>query len=383
MKKEYDVVAYFYWAPPQAIHKFLCFHKSLKEFCNVLTIIGEGEFGITKEQFDFFDDEYKEDVILQPPFQALQTLMDVKYKIAIFSSNGRKGFVNPDGTEPPALGARYPSIGKDIQIAKNKGALTIQISEMITDFYYGGADIASLTSPSMKKLHTQPSFYGTRHTYQWRPFDARPEPRYIYSNCLLWDNVDDCLPPMTKKQFCEKYGLDRAKDIFLYLPSSPSAVIHGMARKSYIKATQLDNVVIKLHPKEYCRLASGRLDHNWSYEICGIKDTPVLDPLDTHWAYKYADLAMTNQSSISIEMCLYDTTCLYIEPPSIPWGNLFFQFAHRVSLNDFEYYVKNKLYKNKIQNLSQLCDIVLIDKNKTSIEILSEQIKELLNDCIR
>ena len=383
MKKQYDVVAYFYWAPPQAIHKYLCFHNTLKKFCNVLTIIGEGEFGITSEQFNFFEAKYKDDVVLQPMQEALETLKNIDYKIAIFSSNGRKGFIDPDGKEPPALGSRSPGIGKDIQIAKDKGAVTVQISEMITDFYYAGADVASLTSPSMRRLHVEPNYYGTHHMYQWRPFDAKPEPKYIYSNCLLWDNVDDCLPPMSKEQFCTKYGLDASKDIFLYLPSSPSAVVHGTAKKAYIKASELDNVVIKLHPKEYCRLASGRLNHRWSHEICGIENTPILDPLDTHWAYKYADLAMTNQSSISIEMSLYDTPCLYIHPPSIPWSNIFFKFADKVSLGEMDSYIKNKQYKNKIENLDEIHDIILADRKKTSIQILSEQIKEMLNDNLR
>ena len=114
MKKQYDVVAYFYWAPPQAIHKYLCFHNTLKKFCNVLTIIGEGEFGITSEQFNFFEAKYKDDVVLQPVQGALETLKSIDYKIAIFSSNGRKGFVDPDGNEPPALGSRSPGVGKDI-----------------------------------------------------------------------------------------------------------------------------------------------------------------------------------------------------------------------------------------------------------------------------
>ena len=383
MKKVYDVVVYFYWAPPQAIHKFLCFHNTLKEYCNVLTIIGEGEFGITREQFDFFETKYKDGVVLQPMEEALQTLKNIDYKIAIFSSNGRKGFVNPDGSEPPALGSRHPGVGKDIQIAKEKGAVTIQVSEMITDFYYAGADIVSLISPSMRRFHTDPNYFNTHHRYQWRPFDARPEPKYIHSNCLLWDNVDNCLPAMTKKEFCLKYNLDETKDILLYLPTSPAHAILGAAKEAYIKAAKLDNIIIKLHPKEYCRIASGRLDHRWSHELCGVNNVPILDPLDTHWAYKYAALAMTNQSSISLEMCLYNTPCLYIQPPRFPWSSLFFKFADRVSLDEIDLYIKNKEYEKTTKNLDELCDIILTDRKKTSIQILSEQIKEMLNDNLR
>ena len=85
MKSEYDVVMYFYWAPPQVVHKYLSFHKKLQEFCSVLTIIGEGEFGTSKEQFDYFEDEHKIDVVLRPMPEALKILEDVDYKIGIFT----------------------------------------------------------------------------------------------------------------------------------------------------------------------------------------------------------------------------------------------------------------------------------------------------------
>ena len=364
------------------VHKYLSLHNKLREYCNVLTIIGEGEFGISKEQFDHFQSEHKTDVVLQTMSSALETLKEVDYKIGIFSSNGRKGFVNPDGTEPPPLGARHPGLGKDIAIAKQKGALPIQISEMITDFYYAGADIVSLVSPAMRKMHIDPSWLGTHHRYQWRPFNANPEPEYIYSNCLLWEDNEECLPYLSKADFCKKYNLDENEDIYLYLPSQCSSVIGGTAREAYIKACELKNVVVKLHPKEYFRLASGRHDNKWSYEICGIK-APILDPLDTHWAYKYANLAMSNQSSISIEASVYKLPFLYIHPPRFPWSNLFFKFANVCGLNDFDKFIENKEYKNKIENLDVLCDKILTDSKRKASDILSEQIRGLLSDIIR
>jgi len=383
MNSNYDVVMYFYWAPCQVVHKYLSFHKKLQKFCNVLTIIGEGEFGITKEQFNYFDDKYKTNVILKPMAEALKVLEDVDYKIGIFSSNGRKGYINPDLTTPPPLGTKHPNLGKDIAIAKEKGALTIQISEMINDFYYAGADIASLVSPTMHQMHINPGWIGTYHRYQWRPYDANPEPKYIYSNCLLWDNVEDCIPYMSRDAFCNKYKLDKDKEILLYLPSACNTVTKGSAKEAYIKGCQLDNVIVKLHPKEYFRTAAERYDNKWSYEICGIKAVRVLDPLDTHWCHKYADLAMSNQTSTSIEMPLYNTPFLYIQPPSFPWHNLFLKLAHVVSLDNLSEFITNKKYKNKIENLDKFYDIVLADSKRKSADILSEQIKGLLNDNIR
>lgn len=384
MKAKYDVVIYFYWAPAQVIHKYLSFHNKLKKFCNVLTIIGKGEFGISKEQFDYFEDKHKIDVVLKSTPEALKILDEVDYKIGIFSSNGRKGYVNPDGTEPHALGAKYPATGKDIEIAKRKGALTIQISEMITDFYYAGADIASLVSPAMKDIHLNPKRFGTHHKYQWRPFDARPEPKYIYSNCLLWDKIEDCIPYISREQFCEKYNLNKNKDIFVYLPSMTWHVIHGLAKKVYKQICSMDNVVVKLHPNEYTRMASGRVQNKWSNEICGVEDVSVLDPLDTHWCYEYASCAMSNQSSVSIELGTpyHATPFLYVAPPNFPLSKFFLQFGSKCSMENLNTYLKNKEYKNKIENLDKFYDIILTDSKRKSADILSEQIKGLLNDNV-
>jgi hypothetical protein len=378
MNSKYDVVMYFYWAPAQVIHKYLSLHKKLQSFCNVLTIIGEGEFGITKEQFEHFGPIHRKNVVLAPTKRALSILNDNDYKIGVFSSNGRKGFVNPDGSEPVPLGSRFPGLGKDIAIAKSKGAKTIQISEMITDFYYAGADIASLVSPAMRDIHMNPRRFGTHHGYQWRPFDARPEPEYIYSNCLLWEKTDDCLPKMSKSEFCKKYNLKEDKDIFVYLPSKPQHVMNGIAKKVYNKICSMDNVVVKFHPTEYVRLASGRVDNKWSTELCGVENVSVLDPLDTHWCYEYSSCGLTNQSSVSIELPLYDTPFLYVEPPNFALSSFFLRFGNKCSLNEVENYLTEKKYQNKIENLDEFYGTILTDRDKKASDILAAQIKELL-----
>ena len=264
MSNDYDIVMYFYWAHPHVVPKFLNLHHKLKEHCKVLTIIGEGEFGVSKEVFELFSDEQTEDVLLRNMEGALQKLEEVNFKIGVFSSNGRKGFVNPDGTCPPSLGARFPKVGKDIAIAKKKGAISIQISEMMSDVYYGGADIVSLISPLVPMLHLQPHKYGTFHHYQWRPFDANPQPKYMYSNCLLWDPVEDYMPyHLSREEFCDKYDLDKDKDILLYLPSMIDSIASGVPSEVYRRTCKMDNVIIKLHPKEYKRLLANKFDNKF------------------------------------------------------------------------------------------------------------------------
>ena len=375
---QYDVVMYFYWAPAQIVHKYLSLHNKLRDSCKVLTIIGRDEFGITAQQFSHFSDEYLEDVKLATVSEALRLLSENDYKLAVFSSNGRKGFVNPDGTEPPALGAKFPNVGKDIAIARSKGAKTLQISEMITDFYYAGAEIVSLVSPAMKDIHLNPSKFKTYHTYQWRPFDARPEPEYIYSNCLLWERNGDCLPYMSKSDFCAKYGLDANKQIYVYLPSKAQHVMHGVAKDVYKKVCSMENVVVKYHPTEYTRLAANRIDNKWSKDLCGVPDVPALDPLDTHWCYEYADCAITNQSSVSIELPLYDTPFLYVQPTNFALSNFFLRFGHSCGLDEIEDFLSNKKYLNKIENLDEFYDTIMFNTKQKSSDILCAQIKGLI-----
>ena len=372
MKESYDVVMYFYWAHPHIVHKYLSLHnKLLENNCSVMTILGKGEFGIDEDHFLLFDEKYRKDVYLQSMEDALETLQKVDYKVAVLSSNGRKGFVNEDGHEPPPLGARAPNIGKDVKIAKDKGAKTIQISEMITDFYYAGADIASLVSPHMRELHINSKHYSLYHRYQWRPFNANPEPEYIYSNCLLWDNTDDCLPPMPKEEFCEKYDLDPNKEIFVWLPTMPQS----MSQEAYKKVCQLDNVIIKLHPNEYRRLAANRHDHKWSYEICGIENPRILDPIDTHWCYKYAACVIGCKTSASIEMPLYNTPFLYVGSRGFTWSNLFHKFGHRCDISELDEFIRQKKYNNKISEIEDYYyKRILMDPDKSSAELLTEQI---------
>tara|TARA_Y100000310_G_scaffold122315_1_gene120967 strand:- start:7621 stop:8778 length:1158 start_codon:yes stop_codon:yes gene_type:complete len=381
----YDIVMYFYWAPPHVVPKYLNLHNTLKKHCRVLTIIGEGEFGISKEIFSLFNKEHLEDVILEPVEGALKRLKETNFKVGVFSSNGRKGFVNPDGSCPPSLGSRWPNIGKDIAIAKEKNALTVQISEMMSDIYYGGADIVSLISPLAFVLHLQPQEYGTYAHYEWRPFDANPQPKYIYSNCLLWDAVEEYMPyHLTRDEFCKKYGLDKDKDILLYLPSMIDSISTGVASEVYRRTCKMDNVIIKLHPKEYKRLLANRFDNKWSYEVCGVTEpVRILEEIDAHWAYKYAACGISNQSSVAMEVFLYETPFLYVQPPRFRWSSFFLKFGHKCNLDEFETFIKNKKYRNEVPGLKEFYKSkMMINPDKTAAEILKSQLLELLG-CVK
>ena len=398
MKQKYDVVLYFYWVHTHTVNKIIALHKELEKDHDVLTIFGNDSQGISKETFALFREFITEDIVLKNTQAALDLLRKVDFKIGVFSSNGRKGFrkdapPNEDGTEPISLGAKWPDIGRDIKIAKDKGALSIQISEMINDNYYAGADIVSLISPSMRDYHIasgESSPYELFHISQWRPYDARPEPKYIYSNCLFWDSdegVERYLPyQLTRKDFCEKYNLDEEKDILIYLPSDcrwgftgkdeqTIGYTSGVAQEVYKKACSMDNVILKLHPKEYKNWMSYDVDEKRSYEILGIEDVRILEEVDTHWAYKYAACGISESSSVSIEFPLYKTPFLYVHPWRFPWAKLFISLSYVCGLGDFDSFIENKAYKEEISGLREFYnDTILADPTRSAVKILAEQI---------
>ena len=102
MKKKYDVVMYFYWVHPHVVGKYLSLHQRVSKYCDVLTILGKGEFGISEETFQYFKRYNLENVVLKDMNEALALLENTEFKLGVFSSNGRKGWITPRGisTEP-------------------------------------------------------------------------------------------------------------------------------------------------------------------------------------------------------------------------------------------------------------------------------------------
>ena len=373
---EYDVVFYAHWIHSSCMHKYLALHNRLKSKCKVLTIMNEGEFGISKEQFSMYRDEDKEGVVLLPMSESLEMLESIDFKVGLFTSNGRKGWVL-EGENPPALGKR------DIEIAKKKGAISVQISEMMTDFYYAGADIASLISPLTVDWHVRRG----DHRFQWRPYDANPQPKYMFSNCLLWDNMEECLPyKLTRNQFCDKYNLNPEKDFHVWLPDTIAHLFWKTQQAKhyqeiYKKVCSLDNVVTKLHPHDYKGLQYFKFGDKHSTELLGCEQTPVIDPIDTHWCYKYASCGISFQSSVSVEFLAYRVPFLYIdvEKANMPWKRLFTSLAHRRSLPEVSNFINNRHYLMPIEGLRDFYETeILYDKDKKALDLLDEQVMILL-----
>ena len=212
-----DVVLYFCGVHSSHVHKYLNLNKKLNEKCNAILILDNGKWGVSKDHLEKFKKEDLENVYHLNYNDALTALNSLKYKLAVLSSNFRKGTIE----------------SRDCQIAKSKGAKTLQVSEMNIDFYYSGADYVSLISENFEKR--------TSLSSTLKVLDDQK----LFSNCFLWDNIEDCLPyTLTKDAFCKKYGLNPNENILMWGPDSIQCQHEG-AQIAYRAACNLKNVIVK------------------------------------------------------------------------------------------------------------------------------------------
>ena len=366
-KKDYDVVLYFCGCYKSHLHKYLSLHRSLSKHCNSLLILSNSvKWGVDSNFLKTHYSESLSNVISTDDSSAFDILSTYDYKLGVFGCSFRKGNINYS----------------DIDIAKKRKIKTLQITETPLDFYYGNSDIVSLISP----------YYLGLTDKGWECEEK------IFSNALLWDNIDTCLPyKLSKIEFCEKYNLDPDRRILMWCPSSahshPEKTDPKFGKRQqdvYRYVCNLDNVIVKLHPNEYRRHKSHILDNRWTYELYADKKVSVLDELDGHWAMTYLDYLISYQSSIGPESALYKKPCIHI---NVDEDNLLFaknQPGRGLSAWEDKYIWAGSLACN-LENLNDLVDsgfqlsnqeyedvldILLWDKNKSAVELLTEQILE-------
>jgi len=356
---EYDIVLNFEWIHNSHIHKYLAFSKSLNRFCKCLLVINNGKLGITEEYKRQFKDEDVKGVIFCGMDAAAKLLEKLKYKIYVSSSAGSKSnryWVNVAG----------------------KKSTTVIISDFMGDAGYCRLfNIYSLINPIMIKT------VGYRPTNIW------------FSNCLLWDNISDCLPySLTKTEFCDKYSLDPKKDIFLWMPDGIQCQ-KGLAIEVYKKVCSLDNVIIKLHPNEYSRNKADMVNNKWSYDLYADKKVTVLNTIDTHWAYTYADCGFSHTSAVGLEFPIYKKPFVYVDHPSLggnkdlpydTWvrlnkehfGGEFSWVGGSCSCSDLHNFVNEKKYVVPYNLYNEHMKKFLAFPEKRAIDVLTEQLIGLL-----
>lgn len=351
-----DILLHFNWIHSSHIHKYLSLNKKLNEKCHSFLIIDNGPTGISEKQLMAFKKIDLINVKSMGMDDAILELKKSKYKVYVFGSSGIT-----KGDRPWA------------ELSKSKGALTVQLSDQIWDIYYKTPDVLSLISPLVKKL---------------LPFEHK---RIIYSNCFLWDNIDDCLPYfLSKKDFCDKYTLDVNEPIFLWTPDNIQAFKTEESRAIYDKVCGLKNVLVKLHPNEHNKIKQHFFGGKMSYEIFTKHKVKILDPVDTHFALKYLDCGIGYSSTVALEFPIYKKPYVYVGLNSK--GNILLSRLQKdvyqgnyswvggqCNPDEIETYFYNKKYLIGDEKLydSHLKKF-LADSLRTSSEILVEQLTGFL-----
>tara|TARA_R110001583_G_scaffold7985_10_gene38947 strand:+ start:35546 stop:36643 length:1098 start_codon:yes stop_codon:yes gene_type:complete len=358
---ELDVILYFEEVRKEHLHKYFLLNRELNKSCNSVLMIkygkGGGPHGIQPEYYMSYPEEYRVNSVLVDERHALGVLDQNSYKIAVF---GCGKLVNKN----------------IINFVKNKGITTFQVSKVFGDFYYSGGDVSCYISKLHLACDTAQGF-------------KIPENK-IFSNNFLFDNTGEGLPnSYSREAFCEKYSLDPGKDIFVYLPTAIQCVNDDEgAQRAYRKVCDsVDNLILKLHPNEYARWKADRVGYKWSYELYTDRQIPVLDQVDAHWCYTYADCGIAYQSGIGIEFGIYETPFVYVKsgdpkPQGINgpwWKDTYSWVGLGCNLEELDDIIKNKKYivedKSKYQAHKEK---FLTYPNRHGYEVLSEQIVEHL-----
>tara|TARA_R100000805_G_C3622667_1_gene127909 strand:+ start:1650 stop:2771 length:1122 start_codon:yes stop_codon:yes gene_type:complete len=310
-----NVILYFCGIHNSHPQKYLQLHNELSKNCDVLSLIDGGKWGLSEEKIlKYRGDKFPlENVKVVDPgtafqviHQAGQALKNASFNpVCVMSSNYRKGHVE----------------NADVNCARSAGFATVQISEMANEFYYAGADYSSVLSKKFESIYTHKNYGNSK---------------MLYSNCLLWDVVDPGESmQLSREEFCLKYGLDPSLPVFVWGPDAIQCQ-HQEAQEVYKEVCKIPNVILKLHPNEVRRHKAERFGGKWSYELFTDRKVPVLDPLDTHWAFTYMDALINYQSTLSMEVPMYNKPTIYVNTNSE--NNLLFnEEAKRAHFSEYDF----------------------------------------------
>ena len=371
MKESYDVILYFGWVHSSSMHKYFALKEELSKHTNTLLILGNSNYGISNEQFELFK-EFSKDVIVADIKRTTEILFHYQPKLLVFG------------------GAKWEYDWQSQMSAQLK-ATTIQLPHGVFGEVWIKCrpDYLATLGPvhNLFVEHHKPEFKDTKK---------------IQINPWLHGLHEQCLPyQLSRKMFCEKYNLNPDEDIFIWLPDmllvSGGSTLdprYGVTRDElldiYREVCNLGNTVIKLHPNEYKRHKAEAIEYKWSYELAGV-NAPVLDPLDSHWGYKYCSCGITHASAVGVEFGFFNKPFVHIgvgaasnwDPEWIIDGKTYYSWVgHECPQNEITSFFKHKRYEIKDQDLySQHRKKFCVDENTDFIQFLAEKI--LSTDIIR
>jgi len=381
VKNSYDIILYFAWVHPSHIHKYLSLKKELNKRFNCLLIFGNDgswccpNYGVSSEQLKPFN-RFLDDVLIAGRDLVGQILHEHKPKILVFGSDQH-------------------AHDWQRQISSELSATTIQLPHLLSSEIFTNAnpDYFAVFGPIHEAFLQNCS---PEHVQNYASV-VKPSQK-ISINPWLYGLHEDCLSTeLSREDFCEKYQLNPDKEILLHCPDwgslnaallSPSKTVTGGALGQeilniYKDTCELDNVITQLHPNEYKRHKSDRIGNKWSYELI-YPSASILDPVDSHWAYKYCACGTSHISTIGLEFGFLNKPFVYVGNSAPPrwysaweWDgiNHYSWVGHECPRDKMRDFFANKNYRIEDQGLyKKHQEKFSIDPNVNFIEFLAEKI---------
>lgn len=195
---------------------------------------------------------------------------------------------------------RTPVTDNLIKLVRDRHqAKTGDISSLLGDFSYHSTDFIFVQN--LMALWFLMDYRKSRR--KKRNKLARVKKIYLAGNIFYeavkntWTSTID-----SKEAFYDKYNLDIAKPMCLWLPDREDG-LHPSFRKVVDLIDSADmNVVVKLHPWEYKRFVHGYDTFGTGESSAQKWDVPLLKEEDSSWAYEFCDTAVFRGSAVGLEL---------------------------------------------------------------------------------
>ena len=165
-----------------------------------------------------------------------------------------------------------------------------------------------------------------------------------------------------------------------------SRMLHEDVLNVHKEIYGLDNVITQLHPNEYKRYKSNRIGNKWSYEIM-CPTASIIDPIDSHWAYKYCDYGIGHVSLIGLEFGFFNKPFVYIGKSAASHTHVDWEWdgikhyswvGHECPLDEMKDFLANKNYRIENEDLyKKHQEKFSTNPNVNSIEFLAEKISSV------
>jgi len=221
------------------------------------------------------------------------------------------------------------TVGLLIRLCKDIGSLTAQISTLLADYTYHGADYLLIQHPISL----------------WFVFDYSREPRaaefaqakgIFFSGNIFYEPLPNTWTSeiRTREQFLAKYEADADKPTCLWLPNREDGLkaAYGRVLEQVRQAGM--NVMVKLHPWEYKQICHGFDPYGLGNTSAGHWGAKAISERDSSWALAFCDAGIMRGSSMGLELPFWRKPGIYLPRSGrhAPWHHLLVEMTQGCSV---------------------------------------------------